>query len=360
MTLGKLVDGLLARGHTVNIYRPRQSRDEQPRVNGRFAEHLFAGMQVPMYRELRFGFPAARRLCNSWQQHPPDAVYIATEGPLGWSAASASQKLGIPTLSGFHTNFHTYSRHYRLSLLEPLILAYLRKLHRRTGCTLVPTAALAERLREQAFGCVQVLQRGVDTALFNPRRRDDSLRRQWGAVPGQLVCLYVGRIAAEKNIHTAVSAFRAIQAGSADARLVLVGDGPLRSRLARDNPDFVFCGMRRGEELARHYASGDLFLFPSRTETFGNVVTEAMASGLAIAAYNQAAAGECLRDGVSGALAGGEDATAFIERAVSLSQSPEDLHRIGANAAGHAAALGWDGIVDRFVDLLGQQIGGGS
>jgi glycosyltransferase involved in cell wall biosynthesis len=357
MTLGKLVDGLLERGYTVNLFRPRQSRDERPRVNGHYAEHLFAGMQVPMYRELRFGFPGARRLCHSWRQQPPDAVYIATEGPLGWSAVSAAQSLGIPTLSGFHTNFHTYSRHYRLSLLEPLILGYLRRLHRRTGCTLVPTEALAAQLRRQAFGCVEVLQRGVDTALFNPRRRDDSLRRQWAAEPDQPVCLYVGRIAAEKNILTAVSAFRAIQAVSPGARLVLVGDGPLRSRLALENPDFVFCGMRRGEDLARHYASGDLFLFPSRTETFGNVVTEAMASGLAVIAYPLAAAGEHIRDGDTGALAAGRDDQAFIERAVALSPDAGRWRRIGANAAEHAAALGWNGIVERFIQLLQQQIG---
>ena len=355
MTLGRLVDGLLQRGYTVNLFRPRQARDERARVNGHYAEHLYAGMKVPMYPDLRFGFPAGRALIEHWKRHPPDAVYIATEGPLGWSAVKAAEKLGIATLSGFHTNFHTYSRHYRLSLLEPLILGYLRNLHRRTGCTLVPTASLAARLREQAFGCVEVLQRGVDTALFNPSRRDPDLRRQWGVESDQLVCLYVGRIAAEKNILVAVEAFRAIQRHRPDARLVLVGDGPLRARLARDNPDFVFCGMRRGEELARHYASGDLFLFPSRTETFGNVVTEAMASGLAVAAYNLAAAGEHIRDGDNGALAAGDDNRAFVERAVSLSQDSDRLKQIGRNAAAHTAGLDWNGIVDRFIGLLERQ-----
>jgi glycosyltransferase involved in cell wall biosynthesis len=358
MTLGRLVDGLLGRGYRVNIFRPRQSREEQPRINGHFAEHLFPGMQVPMYRELRFGFPAGRRLFYNWRQHRPDAVYIATEGPLGWSAVNTAHKLGLPTLSGFHTNFHTYSRHYRLSLLEPLILGYLRKLHRRTGCTLVPTASLAAQLREQAFGCVEVLQRGVDTALFNPGRRDEALRREWGVEPDQLVCLYVGRIAAEKNIHTTVKAFRAIQQHTPDARLVLVGDGPLRTSLAGDNPDFVFCGMRRGEDLARHYAGGDLFLFPSRTETFGNVVTEAMASGLAVSAYNLAAAGEHIRDGETGALVLHDDEAAFVERSVALSLDRARLRQIGHDAAAHAAALGWDGIVNQFIQLLDQQIRG--
>ena len=129
MTLGRLVDGLLDRGYTVDVFRPRQAADESPRVNGHYAEQLLAGMPIPLYRDMRFGFPAGARLRASWRKRRPDAVYVATEGPLGWSAVSAAAKLGIPTLSGFHTNFHTYSRHYRLSPLEPLIFAYLRKLH---------------------------------------------------------------------------------------------------------------------------------------------------------------------------------------------------------------------------------------
>jgi glycosyltransferase involved in cell wall biosynthesis len=360
MTLGKLVGGLLERNCTVEMFRPRQRRDERPSVNGHYREHLLPGMQMPMYRDLRLGFPAAGPLHSAWQQRRPDAVYVATEGPLGWSAVRVATKLGIPTLSGFHTNFHSYSRHYRLGLLAPLVLSYLRRLHRNTGCTLVPTNELAAQLRERRFGRVEVMQRGVDTGLFNPGRRDERLRQEWGVEPGQLVCLYVGRIAAEKNILTAVRAFRAVQEQTPSARLVLVGDGPMRKGLASGNPDFVFCGMRRGEDLARHYASGDLFLFPSQTETFGNVVTEAMASGLAVVAYQRAAAGEHIRDGENGALADTETQSSFIERAAAIAQQAEQRATIGRNAAATAAALGWDSIVERFLQLVERQIRGGT
>ena len=165
MTLGRLVDGLIDRGFRVRVFRPRQAPDQGPRVNGHYTEHLLAGMPIPMYRDMHFGFPAGRRLRRCWRECRPDAVYVATEGPLGWSAVNTARQLHIPSLSGFHTNFHTYSRHYRLSLLEPLILAYLRALHRRTTCTLVPTGTLAAQLRERDFGCVEVLPRGVDTRL---------------------------------------------------------------------------------------------------------------------------------------------------------------------------------------------------
>jgi glycosyltransferase involved in cell wall biosynthesis len=359
MTLGKLVGGLLQRDCTVEVFRPRQSRAERPSVNGRFREHLLPGMRLPLYRELRLGFPADRALYSALRRHRPDALYVATEGPLGWSAVRVAAQLAVPTLSGFHTNFHSYSRHYRLGLLAPLVLRYLCRLHRRTGCTLVPTSELAAQLREHSFGRVEVMQRGVDTALFNPARRDQRLRQEWGAGPGQLVCLYVGRIAAEKNILTAVRAFRAVQEQTPSARLVLVGDGPMRNGLATGNPDFVFRGVRRGEDLARHYASGDLFLFPSQTETFGNVVTEAMASGLTVVAYPRAAAGEHIRDGDNGALADGESQKAFIERAVAVAQQAEQRASIGHNAAASAAALDWDSIVERFLQLVYGQIRGG-
>jgi glycosyltransferase involved in cell wall biosynthesis len=358
MTLGRLVDGLIDRGFRVRVFRPRQAPDEAPRVNGHYTEHLLAGMPIPMYRDMHFGFPAGRSLRRCWRECRPHAVYVATEGPLGWSAVNTARQLHIPSLSGFHTNFHTYSRHYRLSLFEPLILAYLRALHRRTACTLVPTATLAAQLRERAFGCVEVLPRGVDTRLFGPGRRSAELRRQWGLEPEQLACLYVGRIAAEKNILAAVRALHAIQRVRPDARLVLVGDGPLRKKLAAANPDFIFCGLRRGVDLASHYASGDLLLFPSQTETFGNVVTEAMASGLAVVAYNQAAAAEHIRDGVNGALARDSSEHSFVHRAVQLAQTRTRIADIGRNATAHAQSLGWDGIVERFIQLLNERIGG--
>jgi len=143
-----------------------------------------------------------------------------------------------------------------------------------------------------------------------------------------------------------------------DARLVLVGDGPLRKKLAAANPDFIFCGLRRGVDLASHYASGDLLLFPSQTETFGNVVTEAMASGLAVVAYNQAAAAEHIRDGVNGALARDSSEHSFVHRAVQLAQTRTRIADIGRNATAHAQSLGWDGIVERFIQLLNERIGG--
>jgi len=351
MTLGRLVAGLRSLRHTVEVFRPRQPGD---RHNGNASDYLLPGVQLPMYRELRLGLPASARLRRSWTARRPDVLYVATEGPLGWSAIRTARKLDIPVVSGFHTNFQTYSRHYGMGWMEPLVLRYLRTLHRQTRCTLAPTRALATALSSQGFGRVDVMQRGVDTALFSPVRRNRELRRQWGVDDNSVIYLYVGRIAAEKNIQQAVAAFCTIQKLQPAARFVLVGDGPQRHRLQQQHPNFIFCGTRRGTDLAEHYASGDVFLFPSRSETFGNVVTEAMASGLAVVAYNEAAAGEHIRHDETGLLVDGLTPDAFTDAALSLCAQPARVHSLGANAAQYAAKLGWSRVIDRFADVLSE------
>ena len=352
MTLGKLSAGLHSLGHRVRVFRPRQSRGEPVAHSGGFGELLLPGLPLPMYRDLQLGLPASARHGDIWRARPPDVLYVATEGPLGWSAIRRAGQLGIPVVSGFHTNFHTYCRHYRLGWLEPMVNRYLRNLHRRSACTLAPTRALAEELRGRDYGRVEVLARGVDTRLFNPQRRSAALRQQWGADPHEPVCIYVGRIAAEKNIQEAAACVCALRRHHPRVRFVLVGDGPLRTRLARLNPEFLFCGTRTGEDLARHYASADLFLFPSRSDTFGNVVTEAMASGLAVVAYDRAAAAEHIRHGHTGALVDAADAAGFCNTVLALYRDPQHLRRLGGNAAAYAQQLGWQQVVERFALLL--------
>ncbi len=355
MTLEHLVEGVQSHGHRVTLYRPRQQPNARPAVNGTFSEHLLPGFSIPLYRDLRFGMPAGKQLAKRWLNDQPDAIYIATEGPLGWSAARMARLLGIPTVSGFHTNFHVYSKYYGLSLLEPLVFRYLSALHRNTGCTLVPTGKAARYLRDHGYGQVEVLQRGVDTTLFNPERRSQLLRKRWGLSETDIACIYVGRIAAEKNITEVLAAYQRIRS-QCSARLILVGDGPLRKKIQVKHPDVIFCGMQHGINLAEHYASGDVFLFPSLSETFGNVVTEAMASGLAIVAYDEAAAHEHLVSGHNGMLVKQGNEHGFATTASLLCTRSGKISGLGKNAAEHARTLGWNRVVARFIELLEQQI----
>jgi glycosyltransferase involved in cell wall biosynthesis len=190
-----------------------------------------------------------------------------------------------------------------------------------------------------------VVARGVDTHLFDPARRSESMRRQWGAGEGDRVVLYVGRLAAEKNLELLLQAFAAMQQVNPRLHLVLVGDGPLRSALRERCPKAWFAGQRSGADLAAHYASADLFLFPSLTETFGNVTPEAMASGLPVLAFDHAAAGQLIEHGENGWLATYGDGPAFVQLAQTLSQYAQAVRRSGQAARRSALELGWDCIV---------------
>lgn len=328
LTVQDLERGLRARGHDVELVRPRQQRRERAGE----AEVLTAGLRLPLYAGLRFGLPSAARLKRRWRRQRPDAIYIATEGPLGWSAMRAAKALGIPVASGFHTRFDHYMRDYGVAWMQPVALAWMRRFHNHAAATLVPTRELRAELEGLGFRNPVHLPRAVDTRRFDPARRDEELRARWGLKPDGLAVVYVGRMAAEKNLDLAVRAFRALQALRPDARFVWVGDGPELAAYRSANPDFIYCGTRRGDDLARHFASGDLFLFPSLSETFGNVTIEAMSSGVATVAYRYGAAAEHLKHGVHGAAIALHDEEAFIDSACRLSLEQESRQWMGGNA----------------------------
>jgi glycosyltransferase involved in cell wall biosynthesis len=293
------------------------------------------------------GMPSQRALLSLWGQTRPDLVHLVTEGPLGWSALAAASKLGLPVVSDFRTNFHAYSRHYGMAWLHNPIMGYLRSFHNRTACTMVPTEALREQLADAGFQRLQVVARGVDTQLFRPGRRSHALRAQWGAGPDTIVVLCVGRLAPEKNLSALVDAWQGMRAQQPPGalQLVLVGDGPSRAALQARLPGAVFAGLRHGEDLAAHYASADAFVFPSLTETFGNVVPEAMASGLAVVAYDYAAAAELIRHGESGLLAPLGDRDALRRLAETLAARPGAIRALGQVARAVAAQMDWGRIV---------------
>ena len=352
MTLGRVVDGLQARNHQIQLIRPRQRADDTPQPTATLTEHLQRGIPLPRYDGLKMGLPARAALTRLWTLHRPDVVQIATEGPLGWSALAAAGKLRLPVASDFHTNFHSYSSHYGLGLLRRAIVAYLRKFHNKAAVTLVPTEGIRRELAASGYDNLEIIGRGVDTRLFHPGRRDPALRARWGVAPDDTVALYVGRLAAEKNLALVFRAYDAMREAHAPTRLVLVGDGPERAAWQAKRPDAVFCGTQTGETLAAHYASGDVFLFPSLTETWGNVTIEAMASGLAVVAYDCAAAEEVIRHGENGLKAAPEEALSFLREAAALAPDRLLQRRLGAAASARAAQLSWDAIVDGFERVL--------
>ena len=355
MTLGRMVEGLLAAGHRVSLTRPRQRADAADPPCG-IPTSLVGGLPMPGYPGLRFGLPARGHLRRRWSADRPDVVQVVTEGPLGTSAVRAARDLRIPVVTEFHTNFHAYSRHYGFGWLERLVARHLRTLHNRGDLTLVPTHEIAERLEQAGYRNVRVVARGVDTTLFHPGRRSRELRASWGAGDEDLVIAHVGRLAPEKNLPLVFSTFAAIRRHAPRARLVMVGDGPVRNALQRRHADAIFAGMRRGEDLAAHYASADLFLFPSLTETYGNVVLEALASGLPVVAFRQAAAAELIRHGRNGMLAAPGAGDEFERAALDIVVRPDLRRRAALEAPAGVALLDWGRINDRLVAYLREAI----
>lgn len=348
MTLAKLVQGLQTRGHDVQLVRPRQQQDASALPpTPALEEVLTRGFPIPKYPHLRMGLPSKKQLVALWTLRRPDVVHIATEGPLGWSALQAARKLKLPVSSDFRTNFDAYSHHYRLGWLHKPIAAYLRKFHNQAACTLVPTRPLREALDASGFERLHVVARGIDTTAFNPTLRDPSLRRDWGVAPGERVALYVGRLAPEKNLPLLARTFNAMLAADPNLTCVVVGDGPSASELREACPQARLLGSQTGQVLARCYASADLFVFPSMTETFGNVTLEAMASGLAVVAFDHAAAGEVIAHNQSGLLAPLGDENRFIQAAVALAENPTAERAL--QAAARAAVMGrdWRSIVEQ-------------
>jgi len=364
MTLRQLASGLAARGFRVTVHRPRQPGETftPPSASSpglapasAYSEILHPGVPVPGYPMLRLGWPVRGALLRAWRKDRPDIVHVATEGPLGWAALSAADALGIPLASSFHTNFHRYARDYGFAFLTRPALAYLRWFHNRTRITLSPTEELNRELERDGFLGLRLLSRGVDTNLFTPARRDETLRAAWGVAPDDPVFIHVSRLAAEKNYPLLFRACECVRSRQPRARFVVVGDGPLRNRLARAHPWAVFTGFLARGDLARHYASADVFLYPSLTETFGNVVTEAMASGLAIGAFDYAAAARYLRHGENGLLAPLNDGNAFLDMAAVLADGdPRPRRRLGFVARATAETIPWSRVVDGFARDLAE------
>lgn len=351
LTIDRLVRGLQDRNHDIQLVRPRQARAEQPENAERFEEVLMRGLPIPRYPHLRMGLPAKKALLAMWTLRRPDLVHIATEGPLGWSALQAARKLRLPVSTDFRTNFHAYSRHYGMGWLQKPIAAYLRKFHNLSHYTMVPTAGLQASLAGLGFERLLVVARGVDTQRFNPVHRSEALRASWGVQPDEQVVLSVGRLAPEKNLDLLARAFKAMQAVNPRLRLVVVGDGPEREAFGALCANAVMAGPRSGMDLAQHYASADIFLFPSLTETYGNVTPEAMASGLAVLTYDYAAGAELIRHGENGLLAPFADDAAFVRRAADLAANPALVGQVRQGARASTLEQDWIHIVRQVEDV---------
>ena len=352
MTLAKLVQGLSHRNHDVQLIRPRQTKTDSPMSDSSLEEVLMRGMPIPRYPELKLGLPSKKTLVKTWTLRRPDVVHIATEGPLGWSALQAAKVLKLPVTSDFRTNFQSYSKHYGVGWLRKPIVAYLRKFHNATACTMVPTNELKRTLSENGFVNLKVVSRGVDTKLFNIGRRSTQLRHSWGADEHTKVLISVGRMAPEKNLEQVLRTYESLRLTDTQLKLVMVGDGPLREQFQQRHPNIIFPGMLSQTELAAYYASSDLFVFPSQTETFGNVTLEALASGIPVLAFDCAAARDWVQHGINGWLVPENNSDGFVDQAVAIFKTPNLLEQVTFSTRQQVVHLDWDQIAEQVESVF--------
>ena len=348
MTFGVIARELGRRGHEVTVLRPYRRDLPAASTHPEYREAALPGLPFPGYPALRLGLPARRQLRRRWRAERPDLVHVVTEGPLGASAVTAARSLGVPVTSSFHTNFHTYAGHYGWAPLRHLALAWLRRVHNRTRRTFAPTVEMCTELAALGFGNLGVLSRGVDLQYFAPGRRDARLRASWGVGDDDPVVIHVGRMAAEKNYPLLFRAYAAMRAANPRLRFVLAGEGPLKLKLQARHRECFFAGFFSREDIGRYYASADIYLHASLTETFGNVLTEAMASGLAVAGFDYAAARLFIRSGENGLAVPCAAPDALVAAGVQLATDAVLRLRLRRAAPASMQAQSWEKVVARF------------
>jgi glycosyltransferase involved in cell wall biosynthesis len=291
----------------------------------------------------------------------PDLVHIATEATLGLSVLRFALRRRLKVVSSFHTNFDQYSRHYRVGWARGAIERYLRWFHNRTQETYVPSRATIAQLEQLGFERLVLWQRGVDATMFRPDRPGrQEIRRALGWSPDDPVIGYVSRIAPEKNVDYLAEALAIVAARRPDVRMLMVGDGPSRAALERRlGASARFVGYKTGQDVADHYAAADIFAFSSLTETFGNVVLEAKASGLPVVALRAGGVGETVQPGETGLLVEPTEPPDRLAAALlSLVERPDERRRMGESARRYAESQSWDAIMsglrDRYLSIIEQ------
>jgi glycosyltransferase involved in cell wall biosynthesis len=354
-TLRELVRHLTDCGDTVQLIHP----DYGEAVEGSSHSHAVRSVVLPFYKELYLPLPPFRGARLAIEAFQPDLVHIATEATLGLSALRFALRRRLNIVSSFHTNFDQYSRHYRVGWARGVIEGYLRWFHNRTRETYVPSRATIAELERLGFERLVLWQRGVDATMFRPDRpARQEIRNALGWSPEDPVIGYVSRIAPEKNVDYLADALSIVATRRPDVRVLMVGDGPSRAALERRlGPSARFVGYKTGEDVADHFAAADIFAFSSLTETFGNVVLEAKASGLPVVALRAGGVGETVRSGETGLLIDpNEPPNRMADALLSLVERPDERRRMAEAARRYAESQSWaaimGGLRDRYLSVV--------
>lgn len=353
-----VMDGPVRALNTLVAYLERQGHEAlvfAPTSKAPAFEHSGTLISIPSIAfpgkrsEYRFGLGLHGRAKRALDSFRPDIVHIAAPDYTGFGALNYARKFGVPAVASFHTRFDTYPRYYNMTWLEKYLTRYMRYFYGRCEHVYAPSQSMADELQRDGIGRdIRLWTRGVDGELFNPARRDDAWRAQNGFNTDDVVVAFVGRLVLEKGIDIFIDAFRKAQAGAPNLKALIVGDGPERAMFEKALPEAAFAGYLQGEDLARAYASADMFFNPSITETFGNVTLEAMASGLPSIGAAAAGSKSLIENGATGYLAE-PHAAGFAEKITLLGNDRALRQRFGRTAREKSGRFMWDAVLAELV-----------
>jgi glycosyltransferase involved in cell wall biosynthesis len=307
-------------------------------------------IRFPLYTDYRLAMPIGHRVSGRLEEYGPDLIHVVSPTPIAVRAQKYGQRAGIPVVSSFHTHFVSYFRFYGFGGLEGLGWRLMRSFYARCERVYAPSHGIIRELSAHGITNTELWSRGIDLGRFSPRWRDPGLRTLVGADDDTPVLLMVSRLVKEKDLADLVEAERILRARGSGHRLVLVGDGPMRGELQRALPHAHFAGHQTGDALARWYASGDVFVFPSTTETFGNVILEAQASGLPAVVVDRGGPPDLVEPGETGFIAKANDPADFAGKVQALLADPAERRRMGCRAREAAAQRDWSAINGRLVE----------
>lgn len=347
VTLERMIGGLRARGHELRVYTA-----EYPLPAGateRSYVHRSPSVPFFLYPDVRWAFPNQKEIVADLTRFQPDVVHVATEFAMGLVGLKAARQLDLPLIASAHTDYGKYAARYGVRWALGMGFMYARWFYGQAGKVLVPSRIFQETLAKQGVTHTGLWTRGVDPVHFHPRFRSDEYRARFGVGPDDLLVSYVGRLAREKDIMRLVKAWEALKPVRGNAQLVLTGQGPLEETLRRRPvPGVHLTGLSSGDDLSQAYASADLFVFPSATETFGNSLLEAMASGLPSLAVSAGGVME-FANAENALLVKPQNTAALTEGLKRLLLDADLRRRLAAGGLRTAAERDWSTINDQLL-----------
>lgn len=348
VTLLRLTEALEARGHAVRVYSASYALPEgtpdRPEV------HRSPSVPFFLYPDVQWAFPRLRDVVQDLAEFRPDVVHVATEFALGVTGLKAARQLGLPVVASAHTDYEVYAGRYGVPWAVRAGWHYLRWFYGQAHRVLCPSRVYEQHLHARGVHHTGVWSRGVDPDCFHPRFRSQAYRAQLGVAPGDLLVTYIGRLAREKNLELLLRAWERLAPLRGSAQLALVGRGPLEEPIRRrELPGVHVPGLLQGEALSAAYSSADIFTFPSPTETFGNSLLEAMASGLPSLVAAAGGVLEFAAHGRNAWLVAPNSVRAIEDGLARLLQDEALRRRLGEGALRTARERSWDEVYDRLI-----------